>query len=243
MSSMLIDETDIKLLLERHRGDIGHKTELADIFAGFTFTMQSLFASYGGLLGIPPNLWRLAFVVFGAMFMIRGIILTIKASRQNYTHEALYEDIINMDRISHKFSIVAIKDGYNQYPNKFLLYYDERWACWFFPNYRTASDESENIKSICSKLSGQLKISPDSIKLEPKAEAIHEKYSVSDSINKVYDHKLYDAAFAEYPAGIRNGHFVIDGTKYAWMSISEMESDPRIIDINQDVVGFVKTYA
>ncbi len=37
-----------------------------------------------------------------------------------------------------------------------------------------------------------------------------------------------------------NETFEIDGNKYRWMSVQEMESDERIMEINDDVVAFVK---
>jgi hypothetical protein len=34
--------------------------------------------------------------------------------------------------------------------------------------------------------------------------------------------------------------FEIDGIKYRWMSIQEMEKDARIMEVNEEVVAFVK---
>ena len=34
--------------------------------------------------------------------------------------------------------------------------------------------------------------------------------------------------------------FVIDGNKYKWMSIVEMEKDDRIMEVNDEIVAFVK---
>lgn len=148
-----------------------------------------------------------------------------------------------MNQTEHPFSIIAIKDEYRPFPNKFLLYYDTRWSCWFFPNYRTSPDESENKKNICERLSGQFKISASSIELQRKADIIHRKYSVSDHVGKAYNHTLYNAKFEAFPDVMQHDRFKIDDLDYAWMSIPEMEKNPDIREHNMDVVSFVKNYS
>lgn len=243
MSRLLLDEYRLKLLLEEHRDDIGRKAVLSDVFAGIVFVSQSIFATYFDLIGVPGVIWKCFFILFGSAFAIRGAILSFKAFRNMYTHKKLFEEIYNMNEITHPFSIVAMRDGYNKYPNKFLLYYDEAWACWFFPNFRTREPETDNIENIRGSLSAQLKVPQTAISLEMKGETIHEKYSKRDHRTKVYDHKLYDASISAFPETLRQNRFAIDGREYAWMSIADMEGNPDIQKNNSDVVSFVKEYS
>lgn len=243
MAKLLIDESELKLLLEEHREEIGVKASFTDIFAGFVFTAQSIFASYYDLFRLPPAVWQGLFISIGGLFAIRSIFLFIKSKRNTFSQLSLYEDIIKMNQTEHPFSIIAIKDDYRPFPNKYLLYYDTRWSCWFFPNFRTIPDESENRRIICDKLSGQLKITPDSIELQRKADVIHRKYSVPNHTGKTYNHTLYDAKIDSFPDIMQHDHFNIDGLDYAWMSIPEMEKDPAIQEHNMDVVSFVKNYS
>ena len=68
----------------------------------------------------------------------------------------------------------------------------------------------------------------------------HCKYSVSDDVYKIYNHKLYEVSLTQEPLVMREKQFIIDDTKYSWMSIEEMEKDPDIMKKNDDVVSFVK---
>ena len=58
--------------------------------------------------------------------------------------------------------------------------------------------------------------------------------------NRIYSHKLYLASVAGFPDVAKQNAFEIDGVPYCWMSISEMENDPRIMEVNADIVQFVK---
>ena len=58
--------------------------------------------------------------------------------------------------------------------------------------------------------------------------------------NRIYSHKLYLASVAGFPDVAKQNAFEIDGGQYCWMSISEMENDPRIMEVNADIVQFVK---
>ena len=43
------------------------------------------------------------------------------------------------------------------------------------------------------------------------------------------------------PENMREQTFELDGNKYRWMTIQEMENDERIMEVNEEVVAFVKT--
>ena len=78
------------------------------------------------------------------------------------------------------------------------------------------------------------------VKTDYVAEAIHCKYSVSDKEYKIYNHKLYSYKLRSEPEHMTGNEFVIDGAKYSWMSIEQMENDSEIIRKNSDIVNFVK---
>ena len=81
----------------------------------------------------------------------------------------------------HEFTLVAVKN----YKDDFLLKYDDRWDCWLFPYVRSTEDNKNNADTFISKL---LNIE---IETEYVADAKHCKYSVSDKVYKIYNHKLY----------------------------------------------------
>lgn len=50
----------------------------------------------------------------------------------------------------------------------------------------------------------------------------------------------YGGYIIQEPLVMREKQFIIDDTKYSWISIEEMEKDPDIMKKNDDVVSFVK---
>ena len=169
-----------------------------------------------------------------------GFLMTLSDQKNSFSHEKLYEEMRASNEIEHPFSIVAIKDTFEKYPNKFLLYFDSRWKCWFFFNFKTNNDLQQNENNIKSGLSSKLKVDADDIDLEYKDEAIHHKYSESDNVEKYYHHILYNCILKNFNDEIRKDKFTIDGVDYAWMTIDEMEKNPSINKRNLDVVEFVK---
>lgn len=141
----------------------------------------------------------------------------------------------------HPHSIVLIKDTFNPYSNRYLLYYDSRWKCKLFLNYSTvSSDVSQDVENIAKHLQMDLKISEHSIKGVFEFEKVHEKYSVSAQERKCYRHRFYRYEISRFPSEIKKDSFKIDGKKFYWMSIAEMENDKRIMEVNDDIVKMVK---
>mgnify|MGYP004488262529 CR=1 FL=1 len=131
----------------------------------------------------------------------------------------------------HEFSLIAIK---NQ-EGKYLQVYDERWECWLFPYIRSGSDNKENVDEYVKRC----------FKIEAPTTYVtcakHCKYSVSDEVYKIYNHKLYRVGLDTPAYGDLKGEFDINGMKCKWMSIKEMEQDETIMDKNDDVIAFIKT--
>ncbi len=74
-------------------------------------------------------------------------------------------------------------------------------------------------------------------------EKVHEKYSVSAKENRCYRHRFYQFLIKEFNEEIEQDSFEIDGKKFYWMSIAEMEQDKRIMEVNSDIVSMVKKVA
>lgn len=157
-----------------------------------------------------------------------------------YSVDKLYSEISNLNRVEHPFSIIGIRDTYNEYANRYLLYYDNRWKSFLFPNGRTAEDIEKNESQMLEMISNTLKIPAESLIIEKAGEQIHQKYSVSDEEMKWYHHTFYRMKVLNFPKNLREKEFVIDGTVFRWMSISEMEADTRIQEVNSDIVTMVK---
>ena len=130
---------------------------------------------------------------------------------------------------NHEFSIIAISNNKGQY----LQLFDKRWNCWLFPYVRsTDGDNKENVDSFISKLFNQ------NIDTKYVAVSKHCKYSLSDKVYKIYNHKLYHAILENVPEMFSRG-FIHDNIEYKWMSFEEMLGNETITTNNLDVIAFV----
>lgn len=146
-------------------------------------------------------------------------------------------DINKLNEISHNHSIIVIKDTFNEFSNRFLVYNDTKWDCKFFLNYKENNNNESYIKE---HLSNELNIPGDCINLKYVTSKIHEKYSESDKMNKIYSHKFYLADIVDFSEILKKDVFEIDGRTYYWMSMSELESDQNVLKKNSDIVSYVK---
>jgi mRNA-degrading endonuclease toxin of MazEF toxin-antitoxin module len=124
----------------------------------------------------------------------------------------------------HEFSLLAVQNSQGQ----FLQIYDERWECWLFPYTRTAEDNKSNVDHFASELLHK------DIDTTYVTTAKHCKYSVSDKVYKIYNHKLYKVQIDDISDNL-------PGDKYKWMSIEDLESDEAIMEKNDDIIAFVKS--
>lgn len=112
-----------------------------------------------------------------------------------------------------------------------------RWKTWLFPYVRSAEDNKANVDNYASRLFGR------EIETEYVTCAKHCKYSVSDNVYKIYNHKLYKLLLDSIPENMSDETFEIEGNTYKWMTIEEMENDERIMEVNDEIIAFVKTKA
>ena len=138
---------------------------------------------------------------------------------------------------THNHSIVAIRNSFEEFPNRFLVYYDTRWECFLFLNFKT---NVNNESFIINGLSHHPKTDRSNIWLDYISLMVHEKYSESHQEPRVYCHRLYTAELTAFSPEMKFSEFTLDGIQYRWMSIAEMESDNRTMTVNSDIINFVK---
>ena len=132
---------------------------------------------------------------------------------------------------SHEFLLLAVKNP----EGKYLQVFDERWNNWLFPYYRGCDNNKELVDEAVKELL-QKELSADYV-----GKAIHCKYSVSDKVYKHYNHKLYKVVLENIPENMSAESFELDGKKYSWKSMEELEKNESIMEINDDVIAFVKS--
>ncbi len=236
--NLLINETDLKLLLEQKRENINKDTQGIEVlFSGLALALPTICAEFRDLWNIPGVAIQTICIILGILFSTRGLYMMYSSHKNQYNHNDLYQDITKLNQVTHPYSIVAIKDTFNAHPNRFLLYYDEQWKCKFFFSYKTMDDNEHNIRE---RLANELKLDPGCIETEFRTEEIQRKYSKSHNEERVYQHRLYYAIIEGYSELEKKDSFEIDGKKFYWMTIQEMERDEEIRNTNLDVVRLVK---
>ena len=73
---LLIDKTDLELLLEKKREYIGKKVTIDTIIAGVSFLLSAFTASYNDILGISGIVLKTIFCVIGMAYIIKIILRT-----------------------------------------------------------------------------------------------------------------------------------------------------------------------
>lgn len=234
---ILIDKTKLNLLLEKKKNYIGNEVTIDSIISAFSFLISSFFAEYKNYFGIPGMFYKVFFVLLGILFS--GIVIgkSIYAKKNQYNYKDLLKDINALNEITHEHSIVVIKDTFNKFSNRYLVYKDLIWNCDFFPNYKTNENNENFIKE---HLSNELKIVRDDINLKYVCKNISEKYYERTKEIKIYDHRFYLAEIKNFNDLMKNCSFEIDGKIYYWKTINELELDREVIKKNSDILNVVK---
>lgn len=234
---LLIDSNKLEALLQRKQDYIGYKK----LDQGCNMANALLVITSGISASADTSmLVRIMNFVAGGFGLYWSGCAMYKAVQTKYGADLLQKDIEDLNEIEHPFSIVAIKDSFNQFPQRYLLYYDNRWGMNLFPNYKTQKTEAENISNILQRLSNELGVPGEIISVKRKGFELRTKYSVSDKKQKVYAHTLYQAEIKAFPKLMRMDKFDIGDRHYSWWSIDAMEADASIKEHNLDVVELVK---
>lgn len=238
--NLLINECELKLLLEKKRNFIGNKVTFDTIIAGISFLLSAITATYDDIFNCKNSglVIKTIFCFIGIIYLLKIIYDIVQAHNNKYNHEFLLKDIEGLNMIQHNHSLVAIRNTFDNTTDKFLVYYDERWDCKLFPNYKTV--DSDNESSLIDYISADLGCDKRKISCKYITSRIQEKYSYSHNENRTYHHRLYEISISHFPEKITYNDFSINGRHYYWMSIPEMENDTNIMKKNKEVVDFIK---
>lgn len=242
-NNISIESDKLKLILSENREYIGKSKYVGvdKVIAGVAFWIPIILTDFSKWSTIGLVI-QIILVITGIVYMLYGIWEIYYTWKHPFNKEILYAQIEEANLMAeHPHSIVLIKDTFNVNSNRYLVYYDARWKCRLFLNYSTIiSDFKADEDNIQKHLGMELKISENDIKGAFEFEKVHEKFSVSAQQRKCYRHRFYKYAINIFPETLKQDSFEIDGKKFYWMSIAEMENDKRIMEVNDDVVSMVK---
>lgn len=234
-----IDDTKLKLLMEEKRDLIGNKIQWDALVSALSFIISVATASYGNFLFIPKLAVKTFFLIIAVAYFFKVLYECINAKTHKYDHKDLTNDILSLNTIQHNHSLIAVKDTFNVDSKRYLLYFDEKWDCKLFLNFKTVDENNEN--NIIENLSSNLGVDRNSIQCRIKGTQVKEKYSVSHKEMRTYNHRLYEVSISDFPEYMRHDHFVRNGKHYYWMSIENMRKDKEIQEKNLEIVEFVNS--
>lgn len=133
-------------------------------------------------------------------------------------------------------AIIIIKNENDEY----LQCYDERWNSYLFLNCKLYDGFTKT--NIIEHVVNKLKLSNDNLECEYLGDKVHKKYSESAKIEKEYHHYFYRISIKNMPDDLKSKTFIIDNITYSWYSLEKLENDDRIMQVNSDIVHFVKTF-
>ena len=121
--------------------------------------------------------------------------------------------------------------------NRLLLYWDERWKCYLFPNYSYKRLEGQLLGKL---IIGDLPLDNCSIEFNSLGIFKNTKFSESDQIYKNYTYNFQLCKITSCPELENIREFDYKGKHWKWMSVDEMVQDERMSSVNRDVISYVQ---
>ena len=140
----------------------------------------------------------------------------------------------------HEFNIV-VGTRKVHWVQHYLVYYDTRWNCWLFMNYKTRHREYEAENELKEALAERFHVNTDDLYVHYLTAQRLEKYSVPHREMRQYRHNYYELQIMVDPGPehLLKKNFVVDGVRYAWMTEEELRNDKNTWAKNSEVLEYV----
>lgn len=137
--------------------------------------------------------------------------------------------------MEHTHSIIIIKNENGEY----LQYFDARWDSYLFPNCKLTN---ENHKQLIEQylIQNFNFLANEKYTIEYVMDKVHTKFSESAKVNKEYHHYFYSVELQSIPNIMKSKTFTSGDKTFKWFSLTELEEDKRIQQVNSDIVSFIK---
>lgn len=123
----------------------------------------------------------------------------------------------------------------------YLVYYDTRWNCWLFMNYKAKRRDYEAEPELREAVAKRFHVQEEYLYVHYLTAQRLEKYSVPHQEMRQYRHNYYELHVMSDPGPewMLQKNFVVDGTKYAWMTEDELRNDESTRAKNSEVLEYV----
>lgn len=229
-------------LRERKDKINGPKFPFDGLFSLLTFLFTLLTVEYNKIKILSNSIVITFFWLIFILYLLFIIYKIVKAFKSKYTTEDLYHDIIQLQKETSSFSLLTIRDNYQNHNDRFLLLYDKRWKCYLLPYFSTSDNEQENQQKAIDFIRTNFSIAADEISIKTLGEKTHTKYSVSNERTKTYKHTFYEIKIHSSNAKLIKKSFKIYDKRFKWFSIAEMQNNKRIMSTNSDVIEELRNW-
>ncbi|MEO3445618.1 hypothetical protein ABG805_07270 [Bifidobacterium adolescentis] len=90
-------------------------------------------------------------------------------------------------------------------------------------------------------MTSEFKIPSDAFDVKFVGTSTNTKWSTEHQEERTYDYRLYLASVTHLPESWRtDGEFQVGSKRCRWMTVDDMIADPKINDINHDVIHMLK---
>ena len=105
---------------------------MGEIISSISLFITLAFSDYERITFIEPLYFKIIVKCISLAIGIYGVYTVIK-SMKKYSIQQLYDEIADIDPdVQHSFDIVVFRNWNNN--GKYLVYKNERWRCWLFPD-------------------------------------------------------------------------------------------------------------
>lgn len=182
---------------------------------------------YSGRLEDIKSRYKEDSKVYASCVKLVNFIMT---NNSNETKNDIKKEEVNTPS---KHAIIIIKNEKDEY----LQYYEESWHSYLFLNCK--QEDSNDLNKIKDIVLEKLEINPR--KIDYLFTKIHSKYSVKHEKMREYEHYFYLVDIDTKTLEVQK-EFVINNTKFKWFGMAELEKNPEIMQINGDIIGFIKEW-
>lgn len=242
-NEIIIDRQILKSLVKEYSEQVRKTHGWTTPLSIFISVLLCIFAttSFKPIFGasaerVETAVWILCFIFLA--WTIYQLIVSFQCSAESKFYSSLYENIKNVPDNTVIFIIKLTKDGIP----RLLVEKKPSWGCYFLP-YTSKNDvhiSQENISDFKNTISYYLGIASDDVSVDHLEDypLISSKFSPKD---KVYKQFNFDFLFFTIPKekmleNYERSPFHVGGKTFEWMTIAELQSDPKTQERNGDIL-------
>lgn len=245
LDKLVISKDRLALLFEKNKKYIGTNILVSgEISIGLSTTTTVFVSEFKDILFIPSEFIKAIYIIVSIIMFALAIHTLWK---NKITHETLLNKVIELSEVENEYrAIIVLRDEFNPYSNKYLVYYDTVWNCYLclHYSYNPNNEETESDNAILKRVSNELCIKPELLSVISICKKDSCKHSYRTNETKFYHFHYYSTTINSdnTPDLMKQDEFEINEKKYYWKSIDELRNHKNTWERNSDVINFLEAH-